>query len=234
MDSKYTCLIVDDELLAHEVIQALLMDYPNIEFVKSCYDGVEALEEININPYDIVFLDVNMPKLSGMELLSKLKNKPAIIITTAYTSFAFEAYEHDAIDYLQKPIPLDRFAKAIAKAVAYAKEKRAEQQEYIVLKIDGLLTKVNQEDIQYVRSMENYSKYFINNRPKPIMINEAFSKQLQKLNSQLFIQTHRTCIINKNCITGRKGDELMTTTNVLLPIGRKYYSEIQNLFIQRG
>jgi two-component system, LytTR family, response regulator len=231
MNSKYTCLIVDDEKPAHDVLQILLEQYPELEYVKSCYNGEDALQEINTNKYDIVFLDVNMPKLSGIELLAKLTQKPAIIITTAYNTFAFEAYQNDAIDYLQKPIALERFAKAIAKAVIYAKEKRAELQQYIVFKIDGLPTKVKQEDIVYIRSMVNYSKYYIKDRSKPILINEAFSKQLLKLDSNLFIQIHRTCIVNKAYIKSKKENELVVEPNTLLPIGRKYIADIQKILM---
>jgi two-component system, LytTR family, response regulator len=231
MESKYTCLIADDEFPAHEVLQILLEQYPELRLLKSCYNGEDALHEINTNIYDIVFLDVNMPQLSGIELLAQVAQKPAIIITTAYNTFAFEAYQNDVIDYLQKPISLDRFSKAVAKAMKYAKEKRTEQQQFVVLKIDGLTTKVNLEDIMYIRSMVNHSKYFLKNRAKPVLIHESFSKQFTKLTSHLFMQIHRTCIVNKNYIRGRKENELIVD-NILLPIGRKYISDIQSLLIK--
>jgi two-component system, LytTR family, response regulator len=231
MNSRYTYLIADDEHPAHDVIQILLQSFPNLDYVKSCYNGEEALQEMNTNDYDIVFLDVNMPKLNGIELLAKVQNKPAIIITTAYNTFAFEAYQNDAVDYLQKPISTERLAKAITKAIAYAKEKRAEKYQYILLKIDGLATKVLQDDIVYIRSMVNYSKYYLKNKSKPVLINEAFSKQLLKLDSNQFIQIHRTCIVNKSFITGKKENELLVEPNTLLPIGRKYIADIQKILM---
>jgi two-component system, LytTR family, response regulator len=232
METIYTYLIADDEHPAHEVIEILLQSFPNLKLEKRCYNGEEALTEINTNKYDIVFLDVNMPKLNGIELLEKVPQKPAVIITTAYNNFAFEAYQNDAVDYLQKPISTERLAKAMAKAIAYAKEKRAEKAKYIILKVDGISTKVKQDDILYMRSMVNHSKYYVKNRVKPILINEAFSKQLPKLDNDLFIQTHRTCIVNKTCIKGRKESELIIENNILLPIGRKYINTIQKLLIE--
>jgi DNA-binding LytR/AlgR family response regulator len=232
MDSRYTYLVADDEHPAHEVIQILLQSFPNLDFAKSCYNGEEALHEMNTNHYDIVFLDVNMPKLNGIELLAKVENKPAIIITTAYNSFAFEAYQNDAVDYLQKPISTERLAKAIAKAKAFVNERRAQNVAFVMLKADGLIAKINQQDILCIRSMVNHSKYYLKDRAKPIVINEAFSKQLLKLDSNMFMQTHRTCIVNRHFIKGRKENDLIVAPNMLLPIGRKYLSDIQRLVIE--
>jgi two-component system, LytTR family, response regulator len=233
MESRYTCLVVDDEYPAHDVITTLLKSYPNLEYKKSCYNGQDALNEINEKNYDIVFLDVNMPIINGIEMLQKLQSKPAIIMTTAYTSFAFEAYEYDAVDYLQKPIAPERFQKAISKAIEYAQKRKTSHKKFILLKIDGLQTKINQDDIQYIRSMENYSKFYIINRTKPILLKEAFSKQLEKLNLETFIQTHRTCIVNKKFIIGKKENDLLISDDSTLPIGRKYIPEINKLLLEK-
>lgn len=100
MELNYSCLIVDDEYPAHDVVKALINMNSQLEFVKSCYNGEDALSELTTNSYDIVFLDINMPILNGIDLLEKLEQKPAVIVTTAYTDFAFDAYQNDAVDYL--------------------------------------------------------------------------------------------------------------------------------------
>ena len=223
MEPKYTCLIVDDEYPAHDVIKTLLLPFSNIEFLKSCYNGEDAVFEINENnKYDIVFLDINMPIINGIEMLSQLINKPIIIVTTAYTNFAFQAYENDAIDYLQKPISAERFKKAIKKAIEICDKRRLDTIKTITLKIDGIATKINQRDIICIRSMENYSKFYLKNKDKPILINEPLHKQLIKLDSNILIRNHRTCIVNKLFITKKKGNVLIINDDLKLPIGRNY------------
>jgi two-component system, LytTR family, response regulator len=222
MESFYSCLIIDDEYPAHDVIKALLNTIPNLAFAKSCYNGEEALLEINSNHYDIVFLDVNIPIINGIDLLKKLESKPAVIMTTAYTNFAFEAYEHDAVDYLQKPISEQRFSKAIIKAIDYIKNRKLLSFKTISFKIDGIVQKVNPKDIIYLQSMGNYTKFYLRNYNKPVVVNKSLSSQLLDLNSKIFIQIHRTCIVNKSFIQSRKENILILQNNVQLPIGRKY------------
>ncbi|HMS67187.1 MAG TPA: LytTR family DNA-binding domain-containing protein [Saprospiraceae bacterium] len=229
MESKYTCLIVDDEYPAHDVIKALIKLNAQLVFVKSCYTGEEALQEITQDTYDLVFLDINMPGLSGIEVLQKLESKPAIIITTAYTDFAFDAYQNDAIDYLQKPIAIDRFEKAISKAIIYAQSKKLENTQFLTIKVDGIKQKINQEDILFCQSMGNFVKYFVNNIPKPLIVNQSLSSQLKELNPNLFIQIHRTCIVNRLFIIRKKDKCLVLKGEVELPIGRKYTSILNSI-----
>ncbi len=228
MESNYSCLIVDDEYPAHDVIKSLLKGYSNLTFVKNCYNGEDALHEIKTGLYDIVFLDINMPILNGIDLLKEIDNKPAIVITTAYTNFAFEAYENDAVDYLQKPISEQRFKKAITKAIDYTKQHTMANLKPLVLVIDGIKRTVQQNKIIYCQTMGNYLRIFLEAMPKPIIIKNTLANQLCELNPTLFFQVHRTCIVNKNFILGRKQNQLIILNNIHLPIGRKYMSNIEN------
>jgi DNA-binding LytR/AlgR family response regulator len=203
MEANFKCLVVDDEHHAHVVILTLLKAFANLEFVKSCYNGEDAIEELNRTYYDIVFLDVNMPMLNGIDLLNKIDTKPAIIMTTAYTDFAFEAYENDVVDYLQKPIAKQRFEKAIIKAIEYAKKRRLALFNTITIKVDGLKQKINQENILYCQSMGNYTKFYLHNS-KPIIIHDTLANQLLILNDNIFMQIHRTCIVNKLFVASKK------------------------------
>jgi two-component system, LytTR family, response regulator len=232
MESNYTCLIVDDEYPAHDVIKALLKAYPYLEFVKSCYNGEDALQKINTNAYDIVFLDVNMPIVNGIDLLKEIIAKPAIVMTTAYIHFAFEAYENDAVDYLQKPISEQRFEKAITKALEYTKKKRLEHLKTITLKVDGIKRKINQEDIVYCQSMGNYTRFFLENSIKPILVNETLANQLMVLNQAMFIQIHRTCIVNRLYISRKKENILILKDKTELPIGRKFIANINSVLLK--
>ncbi len=224
MGFNYSCLIVDDEYPAHDVIKALLKLHDNLEFSKSCYNGEDALHEINTKKYDIVFLDVNIPILNGIEVLKKINHKPAIIMTTAYTNFAFDAYENDAVDYLQKPISEQRFKKALEKALDYAQKRKLVIIEPIILKVNGIKQKVNQEDIIYCQSMGNYTKFYLKNNTKPILVNETLASQRTTLNHDLFIQIHRTCIVNRAFIVRKKENLLILKNEFELPIGRKFMS----------
>ncbi len=233
MESKYACLIVDDEYPAHDVIKALMMPFPNLEFIKSCYNGEDAIEEINQNNYDIVFLDINMPIINGIEMIAKLKTKPAIIMTTAYTDFAFQAFENDAIDYLQKPISSERFEKAVNKAITNCERKKNNLVNNILLKEDGLKLCFNENEIIYLESMGNYTKFFMRNRPKPILLNEPLSKQIEKLNSNLFLQIHKTFIVNKSFVASKKANILILNNQKTLPIGRKFCSMVNLLKLNK-
>ncbi len=229
MESKHTCLIVDDEYPAHDVIKTLLLPFPNLEFIKSCYNGEDAIDEINQNNFDIVFLDINMPIINGIEMIAKMKKKPAIIITTAYTTFAFQAFENDAIDYLQKPISSERFKKAINKAIEICEIKKNKLINKIVFKEDGLKLCFNENEIIYLESMGNYTKFFMRNRPKLILLNEPLSKQIEKLNNNLFLQIHKTFIVNKSFIASKKANILILNNQKTLPIGRKFCSMVNLL-----
>jgi two-component system, LytTR family, response regulator len=228
MEPKHTCVIVDDESQAHDVVKAYLLCFPKLKFVKSIFAHEEAIQDINSNQYDIVFLNVKLHNNEARHIIDKLNKKPTIIITSDHTSFAFDAFENDAVDYLKKPITKSRFGRAVKKAIVYSRERRKESNKYMTLKIDGIPTKVNQDEIIYVRSMGNYSKYYIVNRTNPIVINESFSKQLPKLNPELFIQSHRTCLVNTTFMVGRRENELILKSDIILPIGRKFIPGLQS------
>nr|HPN70893.1 LytTR family DNA-binding domain-containing protein [Saprospiraceae bacterium] len=166
--------------------------------------------------------------LSGIEVLQKIESKPAIIVTTAYTDFAFDAYQNDAIDYLQKPIAIDRFEKAISKAIIYAQSKKLEHTEFLTVKVDGIKQKIKQEDIMYCQSMGNFVKLFVNNISKPLIVNQSLSNQFKELNPNLFIQIHRTCIVNRSYIKRKKDKCLVLINEAELPIGRKYISMLNS------
>ncbi len=231
MEFKYSCLIVDDEYPAHDVIKSFIASHGHLVYAKSCYNGEDALKELSAANYDIVFLDINMPLLNGIEVLKKLGSIPAIIITTAYTKFAFEAYQNDALDYLQKPITIERFNKAISKAIEYANSRRQKTLQCLILKVDGLKQKVNQKDIVYCQSMGNFIKFFIVETSKPIITNQTLSKQLSLLDPELFLQIHRTCIVNKLFIARRKENLLVLKNGVELPIGRKFIQSVYSINI---
>lgn len=228
MELKYNCLIVDDHYPAHEIIKTFLLQFDNVTFTKSVYNGKEAISEMNVlNKYDIVFLDIDMPLYNGIEVLKNVINKPQVIITTAFTDFAFEAYQHDAVAYLQKPFSKLNFNKAIEKIIPLCELKRHKNQQLLTFKIDGLTKKIIENDILYFKSLGNFSKIYIKNQSQPVLINESFSKLLTVLNTNTFQQIHRTCIVNKNCIAKRNNQDLILNSGDELTIGRTYYTNFK-------
>ena len=165
MALTYRCLIVDDESPAHKALASHISKFDELEHSGSAYNGMEAIKMLNENTYDIIFLDINMPLISGVELMELQPKRPLTIVTTAYSDFALSAYTNDAIDYLLKPISLEKFSKAIEKAkayyIGYALEKQnATEEKFISYRSDGEVVKIRVNDIIYVESMGNYMKLF--------------------------------------------------------------------------
>jgi DNA-binding LytR/AlgR family response regulator len=224
METYYSCLIVEDEKPAHEVLKSHIKKLPQLQFAKSVYNGKEAYDILQSQQFDIVFLDIEMPIISGIELLRELHPKPAIIMTTAYTDFAFEAYQHDAVDYLQKPISFLRFSKAIEKAIQYCNQKKHAENKIteITIKADGEKIIILLSEIIYIASMGNYIKLVVGNQKKPLVVYDTLSKIYDKLDKNQFVQIHKSYIININCIAEKNGEIVKLTNREELPIGRKY------------
>lgn len=164
---KTKCLIVDDEPLAIKVIASHLSKIPTLELVATCRNAVEAMEMLLSNPVDIIFLDVEMPGITGIDLLKAIKKTPAIIFTTAYRDFALDAYELDAIDYLLKPVSFERFFKSISKYYEWKGKSEVvvrgdpgwqAEAAYIYVRSDRKVMKILLEDILFVESLKDYVK----------------------------------------------------------------------------
>jgi len=158
-------IIVDDEPLAQEVIETYVSKFPALNLIAKCSNAVEAFEVLNNNSIDLMFLDIQMPQISGIDFLKTLPNPPQVIFTTAYSEYAMDGYELNVVDYLLKPISLDRFAKAVNKAVA--KEQQLQENEpniptntetsdYIFVKADKKLIKIRFDQIYYIEGLKDY------------------------------------------------------------------------------
>ena len=166
---KYSCLIVDDEQLARMLLKEFVSKIPNLEIRGMCKNPLEAMEVMQSQSIDIIFLDIQMPELTGVEFIKTLQNKPAIIFTTAYAEYALEGYQLDVIDYLVKPFALSRFIKSVNKAIEYIDLKRnaaqtnggnAMDSNHILLHADHKIYKVKLDDIQYIEGLKEYVSYF--------------------------------------------------------------------------
>lgn len=226
-------MIVDDEPLAIKVIEAHVGKIPSLEVIATCTNAVEAFDILMQQNIDLVFLDVEMPGITGIDLLKSLKKAPAIIITTAYRDFALDAYELDAIDYLLKPIAFDRFFKSVSKyyqwhsseksEVKVSSDQRVTQDPFIYVRSDRKIVKVLMERIHFIESLKDYIK--IHTEEGMIITKEKISLLEKKLPDALFIRTHRSFLVSVNHIKSFNA-EIIEVGNQEIPIGRTYKNAV--------
>lgn len=200
--TKYKCLIVDDEALGRELIQTHMMKISNLELVHSCSSGIEAEQYLKSNKVDLMFLDIQMPKLTGIDFLKSLANPPKVIFTTAYSEFALEGYELNVIDYLLKPITFERFLKAINKALEIFDLENLIKEpsivnsvdKSIVIKSSHQLIKINIADILYVEGLHKYVKIITKEKNYTTLI--GLTAIENELLAERFYRCHRSFIVN--------------------------------------
>lgn len=220
---KYKCLIIDDEAPAHKVLQAHIAKTDLLEIAGDVYDGKEAIEFLRKNKVDLIFLDIEMPKLTGLELLQCLPYHVPVVLTTAYSNFGFEAYQNDVVDYLLKPISYPRFLKAINKVTAHLTPPKTEIKKFpdIELKHEGILKVINTKNILYIEAVGNYIKIHLENE-KPLLVTQTMKYISSLLPPEHFTRIHKSFIVKRESIAEIKKTEMLLVNKVVLPIGRKY------------
>lgn len=199
------CIAVDDEPLALGLICSFIEQTPFLKLVGSFSSGIKALEALHDQHMDLIFLDIQMPDLTGIQLARTLENKPGnakprVIFTTAFNNYAIEGYKVDALDYLLKPYDYEEFLKAANKAKAYAemltaKQPAADNEEYIFLKVEYQLVRVAIKDIVYIEGLKDYAKIHLANETKPLLSLITLKSLEEKLPTRLFMRIHRSFII---------------------------------------
>lgn len=222
------CLIVDDEPLAADVIESFVAKMPHLNLVAKLNSATEALSVLKSEKIDLVFLDIQMPEITGLELFKTLRNPPIVIFTTAYPNYALESYEIDAADYLLKPISFDRFVKALNKAEERLKgtsTDSSEKPEYIFVKADGKLVRINIQDICYVEGLKDYVIIHTMNS-KVVTHNTMKNIEALLLTDDNFIRIHRSYIINLRFVKEIEGNSFRVKEQ-LLTIGTTFKEEVQ-------
>jgi DNA-binding LytR/AlgR family response regulator len=229
-------LIIDDEPLAQRVIERYAENISFLEIVQKCNSAIEAIEVLHNREVDLLFLDINMPRLSGMDFLKTLKNPPLVIITTAYAEFAIQGYELDVVDYLMKPFSFDRFYKAIQKAEEmikgreqrYSEYKEAEKQEdtFLFIKSSKKTYKVTLNDILYIEALGDYVKIFTTD--KMIISYQSLKNIETLLPSGSFPRVHKSFIIALSRIDLIEGNHVKIKDR-MIPIGTNFKSEFDKL-----
>lgn len=198
MSTKLKCIAIDDEPLALRLIARYVQQFPELHLVQTFEDAVSGGEYLKHSQVDLLFLDINMPDISGIQLARNLEQKPMIIFTTAYKKFAYEGFELEAIDYLLKPIDARRFAKAVEKAVDYYQYKNAEPDkkpdDSLYVYSEYRMIRINLDDIEYIESMEDYIKIH-QQSAKTVLTLMPLKKVLERLPAEKFQRIHRSYIV---------------------------------------
>lgn len=233
-------MIVDDEPLAQEVIETYIKDFPLITLVRKCSNAIEALDALKLDNIQLIFLDIKMPSLSGINMVKSMPSPPCVIFTTAYAQHALEGFELSAVDYLLKPFSFERFVQAVNKAcrkieieaAATSLREESDERDYIVVKADKKLHKVNFEDIIYFNSIGDYLKIFMK-KGKVIITNETLKSIEANLPSNLFARIHKSYIVSVKSIQYIEGNHVVIE-DASLPIGLTYKEQLINRFGARS
>ena len=208
---KLRCLAVDDENLARKLLEEYISQIPFLELVAVCKNAFEAMDVLQRETIDLMFLDIQMPGMIGTKFLQSLREKPMVIFVTAYPNYAVESYDLDVIDYLMKPVSLERFTRAALKALELHKARRspenppAEQvpappsdeplSDSFFVNVEYSLVKINIPEITHIESMKDYVKIYLQDRPKPILTKSTLKAMEEKLPSSGFMRVHKSFIV---------------------------------------
>jgi DNA-binding LytR/AlgR family response regulator len=220
------CIAVDDEPLALDIIEAYVARHPELTLVARCNNAAEASEVLKKHKVDLMFLDIEMPEITGLSFVKSLEHKPLFMFTTAYPDYALEGFELDAIDYLLKPIAYDRFEKGVEKALEYYKIKQnsdvAEsdlESEHFFVKANQKLIKLSYSEIYYVEAFADYVKIFL--ADKKIVTLQTMKNMERKLPPEMFSRVHRSFIVNRNHVASFS-TSACEVNEVKIPIGKNY------------
>ena len=225
---KITCLIVDDEPLARNLLTDYVSKVPYLTLIKACTGPLEAMEELRKSPVDLLFLDVQMPELTGISFLKSLQKKPLVILTTAYSQYALEGYELDVTDYLLKPITFERFLKAVDKVsqrlsgstpTVAEKSTTEPAPSYIFVKDGTKLVKIRWEDILYVEGLKDYVT--IHTRQQKVISLQRMKTMEEELPADKFIRIHNSYIVALDAIDSVHKDKVQIGL-AFIPVGDTY------------
>lgn len=235
-------IIVDDEPLAQEIIETYIKKMPNLELVAKCDDALAANHILQSETIDLMFLDIQMPQLTGIEFLKTLNDPPCVVFTTAHADYAVQGFELDAVDYLLKPVSFERFLKAVNKvAHKLTGRKQAENEngileagdDFMFVKADKKFVKINFDDLLYIEGLKDY--VIIRLETGRVITLQTMKSLEEKLPSNKFIRIHRSYIVNIKKIIAILGNmvEIMESGKVKqLPIGKNYRDELMDMITE--
>lgn len=235
-------LVVDDEPLAHDLLENYIVKTPGLKLSGHCWDVMEAFKALYTGEIDLILLDIKMPDINGMDFLKKLKDAPLVIFTTAYTEYAVESYELNAVDYLVKPFSYERFSKAVNKAIAvkYGEYKTAPDvqppqasgtpaihpavEDVLFVRSEGKLVKINLDKLTYIESLKDYLQLFLG-KERYIVHGTMKNLEEQLKGIPSFVRISKSHIVNLQYITEVDGN-MIRLGNIAIPIGKTYKEHI--------
>ncbi|WP_308992152.1 LytTR family DNA-binding domain-containing protein [Mariniflexile litorale] len=230
------CVIIDDEPLAIDVIESYIKQIGGLEIVVKCTNPLEAITLLNKHKVDLIFLDIEMPNLTGIDLVKALDNMPQFIFTTAYPEYALDGFNLNATDYLVKPIPFHRFLKAVTRAkekyelenknslkgdIAIELPQVKAQDNFIFVKSEYENIKINTDSIKYIQGLKDYIKIYTSQSDKAILTLSSFKDILEKLPPTRFIRVHRSFVVNIDFIKALQKTKIIVD-GIQIPIGDTY------------
>ena len=225
MSDKISCIITDDEPFARKGLQGYVEKIDFLDLKGSCEDALQLSNLLQQQPIDLLFLDIQMPHITGVEFLRAIRNPPKVIFTTAYEQYAIQGFELDVMDYLLKPISYERFLKAAWKARDYfaAKQQPDNSIPYLFVKANGKLEKITFDDILFIEGMENYVAIHLENRK--IITHMTIKSLIEKLPARQFIQSHKSYVVAINKVDTIEGNTLHVQKHQL-PVSKYLREEV--------
>lgn len=229
------CIAVDDEPLALKLLQDNISKVPFLKLAAACNDAFEAMKALEENKIDLVFIDIQMPGLTGLQLIGSLENKPLVIFITAYKQYALESYDLSVVDYLVKPVPLDRFIKACNRAKELHEFKAMKQQhtvqpsaEYVFLNVDYSQVKVMFDDIVWIEGLGDYVKIYLKSTKKVLVVRTSLKAIELQLSPNKFIRIHKSYLVAISEITAVRKN-IIFIKEMELPVGETFRDAIDKL-----
>ena len=229
---KIRCIVVDDEPLAVEMLAAFIRKTPSLELTATFTDPVLALSAIGEEKPDLVFLDIQMPDLNGLELSRLLPQDTRVIFTTAFRQYAFESYEVEALDYLLKPIRYQKFIESVSKAERWMEIRQASlrperNRRFAFIKTDGEYRNIDFDQILYVEGMKDYVLIHLESETEPIVTHMTMKAIEEKLPSDMFMRVHRSYIVALDKITAIDSCEDILIDRISVPVSDSYRKDIE-------
>src|SRR6185437_6990556 len=227
------CIADDDEKLVLDLLEDNIRKIPFLHLTARCKNAMEATEVLHKEKVDLIFLDIQMPGINGLQFLKTLSNPPMVILVTAYSEYAIEGFNLNAVDYLLKPFSFERFLKACNKAQEFhnlrtATGKETELPDYLFVWVTYNLTKISIPDVLYIEGMKDYVKIFLRNEKRPVITKLNLKAIEEKLKGYRFVRIHRSYIASVDKITSVKRD-LICIGDVELPLSDNYKTEVMKL-----
>ena len=233
------CIAVDDEPLALELLEDNISKVPYLQLVATCSNAMEAMKVLQEQSVDLIFLDIQMPGLTGLQFIQSMTEKPMIILITAYEKYALEGFNLDVLDYLVKPVSLDRFMKACNKAyeLFQLKNKKAKEPtltaDYFFVNVDYSLVKLNFNEIRYIEGLKDYIKIHLKNSTRPVITRMAMKSIEEELPPAKFIRIHKSYIVSVDHLSAVRKNSVFID-DIELPVGENFRDALASLTGRQG